>query len=235
MAPVAIFPLRAAATQTTLVGFAQGIILPPGTFKAVFQNNSGFTLNATGSPAPPHAMAAIVVPISFGATSKVLVAGTAGGAAWDISINTNGTFTLVANNGGFVTYNSTLVLTLNSPYFIAISAVAGVGARLVAVNLHTGQVYSQVVASATGGPTATTTVASWGKGFLNNFNGVNVACTMFGSNALSMPQLLQWAQDPWSFWYPRRFDLASMLKGDAAAGGLNLDDWIIWGRRRGRR
>jgi hypothetical protein len=47
--PVAIFPLRAAASQTTLVGFAQGIILPPGTFKAVFQNNSGFTLNATGN------------------------------------------------------------------------------------------------------------------------------------------------------------------------------------------
>ncbi len=47
--PAAIFPLRAAATQTTLVGFAQGIVLPPGTFKAVFQNNSGFTLNATGN------------------------------------------------------------------------------------------------------------------------------------------------------------------------------------------
>lgn len=49
IAPVAIFPLRAAGTQTTLVGFAQGIILPPGSFKAVFQNNSGFTLNATGN------------------------------------------------------------------------------------------------------------------------------------------------------------------------------------------
>jgi len=49
ISPAAIFPLRAAASQTTLTGFAQGILLPPGTFRAVFQNNSGFTLNATGN------------------------------------------------------------------------------------------------------------------------------------------------------------------------------------------
>lgn len=45
-APVATFPLVAAAAQTTLVGFAQGIIIPPGTFLAAVQNNSGFTLTA---------------------------------------------------------------------------------------------------------------------------------------------------------------------------------------------
>lgn len=49
IAPAAIFPLRAAASQTVLTGFAQGILLPPGTFKAVFQNNSGFALNSTGN------------------------------------------------------------------------------------------------------------------------------------------------------------------------------------------
>lgn len=45
-APAAIFPLVAAATQTTLVGYAQGIIIPPGSFRAAVQNNSGFTLTA---------------------------------------------------------------------------------------------------------------------------------------------------------------------------------------------
>lgn len=45
-APVAIFPLVAAAAQTTLVGFASGIIIPPGSFRAALQNNSGFTLTS---------------------------------------------------------------------------------------------------------------------------------------------------------------------------------------------
>lgn len=45
-APVAIFPLVAAAAQTTLVGFASGIIIPPGSFRAAIQNNSGFALTA---------------------------------------------------------------------------------------------------------------------------------------------------------------------------------------------
>lgn len=45
-APVATFPLVAAAAQTVLVGFAQGIIIPPGSFRAAIQNNSGFSLTA---------------------------------------------------------------------------------------------------------------------------------------------------------------------------------------------
>jgi len=44
--PVAVFPLVAAASQTTLVGFAQGILLPPGSFRAALQNNSGFSFTS---------------------------------------------------------------------------------------------------------------------------------------------------------------------------------------------
>ena len=45
-APVGTFPLVAAATQTTLIGNVQGIVLPPGSFRFAVQNNSGFTLTA---------------------------------------------------------------------------------------------------------------------------------------------------------------------------------------------
>ena len=45
--PCAIMPLFAAVTQTSLVGFAQGIIIPPGSFRFAIQNNSGFTLTNT--------------------------------------------------------------------------------------------------------------------------------------------------------------------------------------------
>jgi len=46
-APAAVVPLYAAATQTTLTGIATGIILPPGSFSLIAQNNSGFTLTNT--------------------------------------------------------------------------------------------------------------------------------------------------------------------------------------------
>ena len=49
MPPIATIPLRAAASQTVLEGFYQGILIPPGSFKMVFQNNSGFTTTTTGN------------------------------------------------------------------------------------------------------------------------------------------------------------------------------------------
>lgn len=44
--PVAVFPLWAAATRTTLIGQVNGIVIPPGSFKAILQNNSGFALTS---------------------------------------------------------------------------------------------------------------------------------------------------------------------------------------------
>ena len=45
-APIGTMPLVAAASQTTLVGFVQGIIIPPGSFRVAMQNNSGFALTS---------------------------------------------------------------------------------------------------------------------------------------------------------------------------------------------
>lgn len=44
--PIATIPLFAAASQTTLVGSALGLIIPPGSFRMAMQNNSGFALSA---------------------------------------------------------------------------------------------------------------------------------------------------------------------------------------------
>ena len=44
--PIGTIPLVAAASQTTLVGFVQQVIIPPGTFKLALQNNSGFTFTS---------------------------------------------------------------------------------------------------------------------------------------------------------------------------------------------
>jgi hypothetical protein len=45
-APAAVINLFAAATQTSLIGNYQGIVLPPGTFRWIVQNNSGFAFTA---------------------------------------------------------------------------------------------------------------------------------------------------------------------------------------------
>jgi len=45
-APCATIPLVAAAAQTALLGYAQGIILPPGAFRLAIQNNSGWPLTS---------------------------------------------------------------------------------------------------------------------------------------------------------------------------------------------
>lgn len=44
--PVATMPLIAKASTTALYGYAQGVILPPGSFAMALQNNCGFTLTA---------------------------------------------------------------------------------------------------------------------------------------------------------------------------------------------
>ena len=46
-APCAIVPLYATTGQTSLVGFVQGIVIPPGSFRFAIQNNCGFTLTNT--------------------------------------------------------------------------------------------------------------------------------------------------------------------------------------------
>jgi hypothetical protein len=47
--PAFVMPLRAAASQTALYGFAQAIVIPPGSFACVVQNNCGFTLSSSGN------------------------------------------------------------------------------------------------------------------------------------------------------------------------------------------
>jgi hypothetical protein len=44
--PCAIMSLVAATAQTNLYGFAQGIIIPPGSFRLAIQNNSGWGLTS---------------------------------------------------------------------------------------------------------------------------------------------------------------------------------------------
>jgi hypothetical protein len=44
--PCGVIPLVAAISQTNLIGYANAIIIPPGSFRLAIQNNSGFALTA---------------------------------------------------------------------------------------------------------------------------------------------------------------------------------------------
>lgn len=58
-------------------------------------------------------------------------------------------------------------------------------------------------------------VGDWGGGNLGVTG--DIYATMYAENFLTINEMLQWAQDPWAFWYPRTFDLSQMLKGVSGA------------------
>lgn len=90
----------------------------------------------------------------------------------------------------------------NVPYFAACSLVASVVENFVIARLDTGQIYT---ATATPGAVQSTNTTQ----YVANNASLSIGCTgvaaaMFSPSYLTLGQLLEWAQDPWAFWYPRR-------------------------------
>lgn len=129
-------------------------------------------------------------------------------------------------NPGSTGNSSGILLTANHPYFLAASAIATSGGtgplNFIVVDLSNGAVF-----------TSSTTNTFTGAGMLNyvsvngglgvgdnwaaNSTPGNFAAAMFSFAFLSIPQLLQWGKDPWSFWYPSQIDPAMMLTIPSAA------------------
>lgn len=105
------------------------------------------------------------------------------------------------------------------PYFFCASAIKGSGAediKLLLLDLNTGVLRFGFYGgdnNAVTAPTGTITI-----GNPNNGQGWHIAAAMSSRVALSMPEMLQWAQDPWSFWYPNPGD--NWIAAAVAAGGL---------------
>lgn len=141
------------------------------------------------------------------------------------STDTASGFTLFNNAGalmlrlGTVNATSAIPLVNNVPYFIAASADNVVGIiKYVALRLDTGQVFTDTQsggAGASGAMDGSYLVGQWQGGGLGIIG--NIAATMYANNFLSFPELIKWVQDPWSFWYPQKFDLLQAV-GKAASG-----------------
>lgn len=100
------------------------------------------------------------------------------------------------------------------PFFLAFSANGQVGAAVV-VRLDTGQIWliPTSVAIAPGLGDGTLYIGNRGTNSRNLAG--SIAAVMYSTAALSLQQLEQWAEDPWSFWYPR--NEPEMLLGQIAS------------------
>jgi hypothetical protein len=104
-----------------------------------------------------------------------------------------------------------ITLTSGNAYFIAISGTPVAGNKFSAVvrSLSTGQIFSGSVTIGTSQTTDDSFMYVGEDG--NEASFCAIATSMYSRTLLSMPQLLEWAGDPWSFWYPPNLDLADML------------------------
>lgn len=148
-----------------------------------------------------------------------------------LSINSTGllTISVPGRNGSL---NTTPLLSAGVPYFVAASmvAVTGGAANIVVVNLATGQVQSVVTTMNTlaslPAPNGTYFVGQRGAGSSALIG--KLATVMFAPQFTSMAQLMAWAADPWSFWYPAKVYLSSLLNvpGISLTPSVNLYDQL---------
>lgn len=148
--------------------------------------------------------------------NNVAIAQTGGGTASMVLIFVAGNVIKL----GFVNTGntSTGLIVPTNPFFVATST-NGTTLNTVTVDLVTGAIQSSSVAdggnigSGNGGNTYSLGSDWNGASFVGH-----IAAAMANVRYMPLAQLLQWAQDPWSFWYPQKFDLTQMLKAPAAGG-----------------
>jgi hypothetical protein len=97
---------------------------------------------------------------------------------------------------------SSLAMTAGVPYFCVASVNQSTNINFLLLRLDNGSVQTQAVGVSLtmAASTASYLIANWAQ--LNFGMTGNLAAVMYNHSYMSMPQLLQWAQDPWGFWYP---------------------------------
>lgn len=123
----------------------------------------------------------------------------------------------LANLAATTDINSGVQIATGDPYFVAASLRGGVQVDFVAANLRTGQIQTATV-------TTTVNASATGSGFTIGeeyeygtfFNG-KIAAVMAAAGYVPLSQLLAWARDPWSFWYPDaaadKYSIATIPQG----------------------
>jgi len=153
------------------------------------------TVNATSAT-----MAAIWFPLDT-TGFNTLVSNSTTGVGTQLIASQAGNGTVALNNWGNTNWGATPSYVANAPHFVAISGNPSASAG-VTINLQTGLV--NVSTGSSGTPTVgngTYTSGSVANG--GSTTQLYLAATMWSPSYTSLEDLLKWAADPWSFWYPR--------------------------------
>lgn len=193
---------RSRARATITGSFTAGIDGRVGPRATPGSLTSLAVISSTGLSAAGLATLAGIVVGAVNASVPAILLDSAGGVT-DTALGTNtstGALLFRSNSGN--TSSTTIFLTAGTPYFIAASVKGFSNINFIALNLLTGSVQTQAVATAN--------VINAGTSLtIGNFNATQsrgwtqpIAAVMASSVYLSMSQLLQWTADPWAFWYP---------------------------------
>jgi len=188
------------ATATGSAASARPILGPVTTYTGA-TDVSTLAYNGAATPAGAITMAALgyITSVTSGASSFI---------SWSAASSVNGLSVLSATGNFATTINGTAVdsgiaASLSAPYFV-VSSSNTLATNFVIVNLASG-----VLKTATGGSAATFNGGD-GNLYFGNRSGIRVlngglaaAMCNVTANIIPMPVLVQWASDPWSFWYPR--------------------------------
>ncbi len=158
-----------------------------------------------GNVALPATLAVICRPTSTATSLALSIGASSGIAVAGLVINTTGTcvdFNFGNQNNNF----TSLVVTANQPYLMIVSVVAALGVMNgLLLNLATGKVLTQTLASSAGGGNCfaggNINIGNWVLSNTLSFPG-SIAAAMIIPKFMSINDMLVWAQDPWSFWYP---------------------------------
>lgn len=120
-------------------------------------------------------------------------------------------------NGAFVSLGS-ISFALNVPYFLATSYNT-TNYNTVLRRLDTG-----AIVTASGSGTFTPPASADGSYSIGNVSifgplqlDGGISAAMFAPSFHTLPRMVEWSKDPWSFWYPRTLDLSMMLSGSSVA------------------
>lgn len=123
---------------------------------------------------------------------------------------------LSLNGWAHADVGSTATITAFSVPYFAATSWDGNGVNFILVNLVTGQTLTDTTGSTTFSGSADGFYL-FGVGGGGNAPQGGIAAGMCSGYKMSLSELRQWANDPWSFWYPRKFDLLDMIKGSSGA------------------
>ena len=179
-----------------------------------FTTTSSQYLSRSGYPSasnypPINTVAAIVTFNSIGTTQSIFCTTNGSSRGTLLTILNNGMIKLESPIGGWQA--STFTLTANTPYFI-LCFFRNLSYIFIAVNLNTGKLqYSTANNGVNVFPSMTGVYQIGVFRDTNYYADMKLSAIMCSNAIFTIDKLMQWAQDPWGFWYPNL--LRPELKG----------------------